>query len=65
MSSILAQIEMGMPNVLPGTDVHLFFLWDTSTQQCINLPQSGDVWEAIFINCNGRVEAYICPVSNF
>ena len=36
MSSIRAQIEMGMPNVLPGTDVHIFV-------QCINLPQSGDV----------------------
>ena len=24
MSCILAQIEMGMPNVLPGTDVHIF-----------------------------------------
>lgn len=35
MSSILAQIEMGMPNVLPGTDVHIC-LRDTSTHSVLN-----------------------------
>ena len=47
MSSILAQIEMGMPNVLPGTDVHLFFC-ETPLRNSVLIYHKVDMFEKQF-----------------